>query len=162
MPSRYYSRGRNVRCASCHRDETTVFYHCSHCRKGRLDICRSCYNGGVTCHQIMSMQNSTSSSRIPSFSSPSFNPLPPGPLSRTGYNRTQNKDMAMLQNWLQSTSVTEKPNVKWEDIAGLEGAKEEVLKDFESSLSEEDLQKGNEWADEVGSERLSSWANGLT
>ena len=70
--------------------------------------------------------------------------------------------MAMPQNWLQSTSVTEKPNVKWEDIAGLEGAKEEVLKDFESSLSKEDLQKGNEWADEVGSERLSSWANGLT
>jgi SpoVK/Ycf46/Vps4 family AAA+-type ATPase len=70
--------------------------------------------------------------------------------------------MAMLQNWPQSTSMTEKPNVKWEDIAGLEGAKEEVLKDFESPLSEEDLQKGNEWADEVGSERLSSWANGLT
>jgi len=49
--------------------------------------------------------------------------------------------MAMLQNWPQSTSVTEKPNVKWEDIAGLEGTEEDVLKDFES-LSEEDLQKG--------------------
>ena len=78
---------------------------------------------GVTCHQIMSKAQSSSSTPVPDLSGLS---LGGAGNSQPSQNEEKDKDMAMLQGRLSSTIMTEKPNVKWEDVAGLDGAKEEL------------------------------------
>lgn len=138
-----------IQCDNCLQPMTAQYYHCPRCNDGNLDVCQSCAETGVTCYQIMSKAQSTSSSPMPDLSGLSLGTPPtlyssfssptgrtPSPLWGMGNGGTENsqpnkgeekdKDMAMLQGRLSSTIMTEKPNVKWDDVAGLDGAKEEL------------------------------------
>jgi vacuolar protein-sorting-associated protein 4 len=113
-----------------------------------LDICSKCFDAGVTCGQIMHNRRSNAAPTKPpsatlganTSSPPTDNTkLPDLSLKSHNYSGKQSKDipninneekddkyMVMLRSRLDSTILTEKPDVHWGDVVGLEKAKDEL------------------------------------
>ncbi|CAM1500412.1 Fc.00g095740.m01.CDS01 [Cosmosporella sp. VM-42] len=140
-PETVYPPGQ-VECDGCHSIAKTgdLLYHCHVCNFGDYDICEPCWKAQKTCGHSMVLR------KLGYVVDPGYpsTPLPPGmppTTTTTNYNTYSNStpeqptevdklskqfENSKLKDSLKSSILTEKPNVKWEDVAGLEAAKAEL------------------------------------
>lgn len=124
----------NYQCDVCLTPIRGTYYHCSRCSDGNFNICGTCFDAGVVCGQVIYYRKipkfepgSLPASRLVKLSSSSSDANTPSTSASTPNTEMEDdKDMAMLRRRVKSTILTEKPNVKWDDIAGLENAKEQL------------------------------------
>jgi hypothetical protein len=119
-------------CDYCYGAITNVAHRCSICENGDFAICQPCYSYRQTCpgkHTLSTtkivasletqMNKMNLGGKAPGKSGPSIS-------SSEGVSATRKQEEEQLKDSLMASIVSEKPNVKWEDVAGLESAKEEL------------------------------------
>lgn len=119
-------------CDYCYGTITNVAYRCPICENDDFAMCQPCYSYRQACpgeHTLSTTQIVASletqmnkmnlGGNVPSKSEPSIS-------SSEGVSATRKQEEEQLKDSLMASIVSEKPNVKWEDVAGLESAKEEL------------------------------------
>jgi vacuolar protein-sorting-associated protein 4 len=117
-------------CSLCCGNISDYAYSCSVCENGAFDMCQPCDKLGRSCpgrHTLQcvkieieyGIEEAMRKINLKDRSNPSRNDFGGGTNSR----KEEDKHM---KEALMAAIITEKPNVKWEDIAGLNGAKEEL------------------------------------
>ena len=117
-------------------------YYCSVCENGDYDLCLSCYkNPFKSCTHSMELRriargSATTGAAVPqqpTAGQPSRPPPQQSDSSNSGTGSTSEIDKlsrkfqdTQLRESLMSAIVSEKPDVKWDDVAGLEQAKDEL------------------------------------
>ncbi|KAF7557247.1 hypothetical protein G7Z17_g756 [Cylindrodendrum hubeiense] len=149
LPSKVSLRqlpGTHAMCDGCGSQlgDGTIVYCCQICNGGDYDICEACWKVRRTCghplslHELHAAKNpaqSTSPAVRETFQPPSSASTWDVPSPRQDPTGQPPSDMdklskkfndSSLKDSLLSSIVSEKPNVKWEDVAGLEAAKAEL------------------------------------
>jgi len=121
-------------CDICCATITDLAYSCTICDD--WDMCQRCRNSGRDCPgfhvQFILTEIRLEQTLEDQLSSISLSGKKPGqnnPKSSGGNNgdsSNRETDDAQLKDSLMSRIITEKPNVKWDDVAGLESAKQEL------------------------------------
>jgi hypothetical protein len=119
-------------CDYCCGPITDMAHTCSICENGEFALCQRCYSYQQTCpgrHALsttkIELSLETEMNKMSLNSTASKNSETPGSSSE-GISATRKQEEAQLKDSLVASIVSEKPNVKWEDVAGLESAKEEL------------------------------------
>lgn len=148
LESRYIFGAEYATCDGCSTQLPvgTNVYWCRICNGGDYDICDNCWKLQQTCGHSLLIRKlergdpSANSSEEPgishgmppssSFSQLDLNGAPEWPSStaNTSESDKYSKDFndKKLKDSLMNSILTEKPNVKWDDVAGLESAKGEL------------------------------------
>ncbi|KAF7561203.1 hypothetical protein G7046_g2955 [Stylonectria norvegica] len=150
-PSRY-TLGNSVSCDGCGTEVRSgnLVYWCQICSGGDYDICEACWKVRRTCGHTLALRKLEAAGNVSDPASLPQTTLPNGysqPASipawdlfnTPGVNQasTQGNPSDMdklskqfndtkLKDSLLSSILSEKPNIKWDDVAGLEGAKDEL------------------------------------
>jgi hypothetical protein len=144
-----------VRCDGCNfKVVTGSYYHCGICNGDNFDLCQACFDAGAWCCQnhpvIKRSFLSNYPDQLPDMSSLRISPNPspqhqppnspylhpgasstprsPSPSRSPASQPDKEKDEydQKLRDALEGTVVSESPNVHWDDIAGLDQAKDEL------------------------------------
>lgn len=117
-------------CSLCCSTITDVAHSCSTCENGEFDMCKSCQLQGRSCpgrHELQFVKIELDDDLTDQMNNMSLNNRKPNPdNSVTDTENGRQGDDKQLKDSLIAAIVTEKPNVKWEDVAGLEAAKEDL------------------------------------
>lgn len=130
-------------CDGCQAQLTdgTVVYCCNTCNGGDYDICEACWKWRRTCGHPLSLNILKEASNPAESTSPvaretpqpaSTRPTWDAPSNTTGQQPSDIDKLSKqfndssLKDSLLGSIVSTKPNVKWEDVAGLETAKAEL------------------------------------
>ncbi|KPM35813.1 Vacuolar protein sorting-associated protein 4 [Neonectria ditissima] len=129
--------GSSATCDGCATELTdgTIVYCCQICNGGDYDICEACWKIRRTCGHPLALCKlqaaiptnlSSNPSTVQPIPTPNFSDTSrQGPPSDVDKLSKQFMDSS-LKDSLISSILSEKPNVKWEDVAGLEAAKAEL------------------------------------
>jgi len=117
-------------CSLCCSTIIDVAHSCSTCENGEFDMCKSCQLRGRSCpgrHELQFVKIELDDDLTDQMNNMSLNNRKPNPdNSVTNTESGRQGDDKQLKDSLIAAIVTEKPNVKWEDVAGLEAAKEDL------------------------------------
>ena len=117
-------------CSLCCSTIIDVAHSCSTCENGEFDMCKSCQFQGRSCpgrHKLQFVKIELDDDLTDQMNNMSLNNRKPNPdNSVTDTESGRQGDDKQLKDSLIAAIVTEKPNVKWEDVAGLEAAKEDL------------------------------------
>jgi hypothetical protein len=142
------TRWSHIWCNACNRHCPTgsYVYWCKICSNGSFDLCDACYAQPANrCqHSVSRVQVHTLEDSGPdkqkNYGSPSDLALP-NDAGKVGELSKGFGDM-MLQDSLKGSILTEKPQVKWHDVAGLELAKGELQEAIVLPIKHPQLFKG--------------------
>jgi hypothetical protein len=120
-------------CDLCCSTITELAYSCSQCND--WDMCQKCHDSGKTCpgaHALtltkiqlgVDLEDALSSMTLHGKNQGPKNSKKSGGGSGESYSREH--DDGQLKDSLMASIITEKPNVRWDDVAGLEAAKQEL------------------------------------
>lgn len=120
-------------CDLCCSTITELAYSCNQCND--WDMCQRCHDSGKTCpgaHALtltkiqlgVDLEDALSGMNLNGKTQGQNNPKNSGGGSGDSSNREN--DDAQLKDSLMASIITEKPNVRWDDVAGLEAAKQEL------------------------------------
>jgi len=121
-------------CDICCATITDLAYSCTICDD--WDMCQRCRDSGRNCPGFhvqciltkirleQNLENQLSSMSLSGKKPGQNNPKSSG--GNNGNSSNRETDDAELKDSLMSRIITEKPNVKWDDVAGLESAKQEL------------------------------------
>jgi hypothetical protein len=120
-------------CDLCCSTITELAYSCNQCND--WDMCQRCHDSGKTCrgaHALtltkiqlgVDLEDALSGMNLNGKTQGQNNPKNSG--GRSGDSSNRETDDAQLKDSLIASIITEKPNVRWDDVAGLEAAKQEL------------------------------------
>ncbi|RYP68615.1 hypothetical protein DL771_006587 [Monosporascus sp. 5C6A] len=120
-------------CDLCCSTITELAYSCSQCND--WDMCQRCHDSGKICpgahaltftriQLVVELENALSGMNLNGKTQGQNNPKNSGRGSGDSSNREN--DDSQLKDSLMASIITEKPNVRWDDVAGLEAAKQEL------------------------------------
>lgn len=113
-------------CDICCATITEKALSCTICSDGEFGMCLKCSGKGSTCpgrHALISVKFEYDYDLNKAMNDMNINNPNPDNDSADG---TRKKDDQQLRDSLMSAIVTEKPDVQWDDVAGLDAAKEEL------------------------------------
>jgi hypothetical protein len=123
IPVHYPSQAICDICCATIKDKALA---CTTCGNGEFGMCLKCANGGAMCpgrHEMTSVIFEYEYDLSKAMNNMDINPSSEGGDGEKGSMKENDKQ---LRDSLMSAIITEKPNVQWDDVAGLDAAKEEL------------------------------------